>query len=198
MPQPAARIDPPLTPEEIADSRRIADDEMKLVRTALRGLAKPARRARRRERTGSGAALQERPDRLLPTLMLLLTPFCKRGECRRAGYCCYGRRRGDAAESTSEHGAAPCFRELPEVVQFVYPYAIMRQFYLERFRDESMLRFEKECVTFARHKIAEAAAVRAGVVAEPRDATPWLEKAPVLERRQPDRPAAPHPRLTQL
>jgi hypothetical protein len=191
-------IDPPLTPEEIADSRRIADEEMKLVRAALRDLPKPARRARKR--TGSDAALQERPDRLLPTLALLLTPFCKRGECRRAGHCCYGRRRGDAAESTEEHGAAACFRELPEVFQFVYPYAIMRQFYPERFRDESMLRSEEECVTFARHKIAEAAAARTAKAeaTAPPDPTPWAEKSPFLERSEADRAAAPCPRLTPL
>jgi hypothetical protein len=76
----------------------------------------------------------------------------------------------------------------------------MRQFYPERFRDESMLRSEEECVTFARHKIAEAEAARTAEAeaTAPPDPTPWAEKSPFLERSEADRPAAPCPRLTPL
>ena len=155
---PDAPIDPPLTPEEIAESHRIADAHLKLVRDALRNAPKPPRRSKKSPPRRARSGLDMHPERLLPQSALLLTPFCKRGACRRAGHCCFGERPADAASVTDPHGAAPCFARLPLVVQYVLPYAIMRRHFPERFRDEFTIRCEKSWIDAARRKIAEAAA----------------------------------------
>lgn len=196
MPEP---IDPPLTPEETAESRRIARDYFKLIEDALAGAPKPARRSKKWRRRSKPLAPSELgpESRYLPSLAMRFTLFCKRGACRRAGRCRFGERRGDAAGVPNLHGAAPCFDRLPEVVQYVFPYAVGRRFEPEHFRDEFNLRCEKAWIDAARRKIAEAAAAREGqVTADGTDAP--SDTAPPPPWTAPPAPPAPRPRLTQL
>ncbi|MEH6718257.1 MAG: hypothetical protein V7704_05170 [Aurantimonas endophytica] len=196
MPEP---IDPPLTPEEIAESRRISEAHMKLVGDALENAPKQPRRSRKSPPRRARSGVDLRPERLLPSLALLLTPFCKRGACRRAGHCCFGERPADAAGVADPHGAAPCFARLPLVVQYVLPYAIMRWHYPERFRDEFTIRCEKGWLDFARRKIAEAAAAREAQSEGATGGTDAASDALPPPPRQPEPFApTPRPRLTQF
>ncbi|NDV85616.1 hypothetical protein GTW51_02770 [Aurantimonas aggregata] len=196
---PDAPIDPPLTPEEIAESRRIAGEYFKLIEDALVGAPKPARRSKKWRPRSRPLAPSElgHANSLLPTLAMRYTLFCKRGACRRAGRCRFGERRGDAAGAANPHGAAPCFERLPEVVQFVFPYAVFRRFEPQHFRDEITLRCEKAWVDAARGRIAAAAAACEAQSEGGADAASDAAPPPPRQTEFPE-PPAPRPRLTQL
>ncbi|MEF2551076.1 hypothetical protein VQ042_06820 [Aurantimonas sp. A2-1-M11] len=104
MKEPPMAEDPPMTPEEIADSHRRATAHLALVTAALAGRPKPPRVARPRlaqarsahlrpARSGpahapSQAPVAERADRLMPSAAWLLAAICRRGSCRRAPRAC--------------------------------------------------------------------------------------------------------------
>lgn len=146
--------EPPVSPEERAESRILARAHASACRAALiaAGLcSRPPRRGHRKARpvedgaAGDGAAEDgavEDPgadERALAAIAQGLVRHCRRGDCRRAFTCRFGARPGEA-------GVPPCLDALPKEALMALRLAALRLRQPEAFRDARLRALETAAI----------------------------------------------------